>query len=339
MNVLLFNGAGFAYPMGLPITTGFKDQIDTLQTDLKLFIQSYLGPNKDDIEKVLSALDELSNRNSLLYHILEKRTQANPASSYQPVYSEISNFISLATTASNNIKRNLYTSLNTFDVLTAVELYQNLLLEIKNTFPDKFSLSIFTTNYDLTFEKFLLNQGDFLKKELGVKRIEFGFNFQYGANIFDPTIKYKWQSDIIEYQKLHGSLDWVSDGELCMKSGASLPPNSPKETPILYPGYKDTPNSEPFISMHHNLSEKLLTADIVIVIGFAFRDAYINSIFESFLRSNPNSISILCYNPLQENSLPPDSRIPYFKKKYHAFKHIEKGISMEKNSLKIDHNR
>jgi len=106
----------------------------------------------------------------------------------------------------------------------------------------------------------------------------------------------------------------------------------PDQMVILYPGFKGVPRIEPFISMHGRLNRRLAEADRIIVVGFAFRDTYINGIFEHTLKLRPN-IEMLYFNPLGIDKFPEDSLVPHFIKNYPSFRHIKRGVNIEENPL------
>ena len=173
---------------------------------------------------------------------------------------------------------------------------------------------------------------------MGINKCEFNFSNPRGRPIYDSEVDYKWNSSTIEYLKIHGTLDWHRDTKgRCGRAGASTRPDDPDQMVILYPGFKGVPGAEPFISMHARLSNRLMEADTIIVIGFAFRDTYINNIFENVLRNRPKT-DVLFYNPSSISDFPKDSSVSYFVKNYSSFKHIEKGVEVEENPLKLkDH--
>jgi hypothetical protein len=84
---------------------------------------------------------------------------------------------------------------------------------------------------------------------------------------------------------------------------------------LIFPGFKGTPDGEPYKNLHDDLLSRLLTAHFVYVIGFAFRDEFINNQFETALKMNKD-LFIYCYNPLETTELPQESKIGYFIKNY-----------------------
>ena len=87
--------------------------------------------------------------------------------------------------------------------------------------------------------------------------------------------------------------------------------------------------------MHGRLSARLYEADEIIVIGFAFRDAYINNIFENVIRIRPD-IKVLYFNPIGIDAFPEDSCVPHLIKNYSSFRHIQRGVGTGENSLGLD---
>lgn len=327
--ILLFTGAGFCVPLGLPIATGFNQVIENVYPDVKVFLDQYLGDKKNDIEKVLELLENFSDENLFSDFLIRKRYGNNQTN--KQLISDFYNLKHESREAVGNIKRNLYKVLNNFDLDKSINLYHNLLAEIKNVDSNS-AISFFTTNYDLTFEK-SISKSAFLEHQLNIYDVVFGFSSKFGSTTFERGNSYVWKPELMEYQKLHGSLDWVKDnfGQVT-KSGSSLMPANPEETPLLYPGYKGVPIEDPFLTIHDNLFRKASEADIIICIGFAFRDPYINNIFESTLRYNKDLV-VFCFNPADVRSLPEESKIRHFVRDYGNFRYIKKGIEIKNYPL------
>lgn len=125
-------------------------------------------------------------------------------------------------------------------------------------------------------------------------------------------------------------MDWsLDDQKRCVKLGNIVNPSNLEQMLLLYPGFKGTPDDQPYISLHEQLLERLLTVDDIYVIGFAFRDDFINNQFEIALRIN-KSLQIHCYNPIDLTSLPLKSKIQYFIRKYPTkFSYIQQGITAD----------
>lgn len=332
MKILLLTGAGLSFPLGLPMTTGFNSLVNDINADLRFFLSGYLNKS-NDIEKILSVLELFTKDDSLTEYIIKDK-YASGDGNYRIVVGEINRLKVLANESIRRIKGELFTILENYEESKAHELYKYLLEELKGVSKEN-SISIFSTNYDLTFESFIYSRGDVLDS-INIKDVKFSFQLKRGKHIFDHEFKFGWEPNMIEYQKLHGSLDWIKNntGQV-MKSGATYKPAIPDEMPILYPGYKDIPTAEPFITIHNSFFDRLRTADLIIVIGFAFRDPYINSLFDAFLKSNEKKVNVLCFNPASIDELPTESRISSLMNAYSEFKHIKKGIEIKPSPLEL----
>jgi hypothetical protein len=80
----------------------------------------------------------------------------------------------------------------------------------------------------------------------------------------------------------------------------------------LYPGIKGKPQKEPFISIHDIFFKRLQTVDTLIILGFAFRDPYINELikYSKFLNKK---CKMLFFNPKELEELPEESGMYDFK--------------------------
>lgn len=330
--ICVFTGAGIGVPLKLPTTAEFDSVLSEIPHEFSVYMNRFLGDSKGDIEKVLYLLEDFVNPSSFLYNYLSYKQSEDGY--FGHVLSNVANLRNQASDSIFKIKSALFDMLEKYDIDDAFYLYSNIIKEIKAKFK-KCSLSIFTTNYDLTFENGLYSQRQSIE-DLGINEIDFGFKFEFGKLIFDSESRFNWQENIVEYLKLHGSLDWNIDvNNDCTRSGASTKPANPDDMPLLYPGYKGTPVNEPFISIHDRLYSRLIDADYVFVLGFAFRDPYLNSIFEFALRGN-KKLKIFVYNPCDTEKLPEESALPSFVSRFKNIKHLVKGIELKEQPLNLN---
>ena len=251
----------------------------------------------------------------------------------QKLQQQLSSLKSQAVSEVTRIKKIIFDKLNQYESDQAVSLYVNLIEEIRESFGDT-AVSLITTNYDLTFESAIESSQAKLKKA-GISDVDFGFAIKFGRPIYSATQDFGWDPGKLEYLKIHGSVDWHRDSKgRCSRSMSSTVPDDPDQMAILYPGFKGVPEVEPFISMHGRLNRRLAEADHIIVIGFAFRDAYINNIFENILRLRPDT-EVLYFNPLSIDEYPEDSMVPHLVENYSSFRHIERGIGIDSGSLNL----
>lgn len=328
--ILIFTGAGFGVPIGLPTTTEFRPTIDKwCKGDFKNALQGYLGAKFYDIESILSTLEFFVHNKSFLKHLLDR------VISSQQFFHEFNTVRNQNMVQKQNalslifeLKKSLFDILGKYNKNQASALYRNMVIQIKEAYGSSSALSIFTTNYDLTFEH-SQDELETIFADNGIKDIGYGFSIKNQIFYFDYKKQYSWSNSVIEYKKLHGSLDWVESNGKIIKAGGIIEPSNPDKMLLLYPGYKGTPNDEPYKSIHDDLLQRLLTADVVYVIGFAFRDDYINNQFDTALKINKD-IKVFCYNPCAIEELPSESKLGFFANKYKdKFMHIKNGISIE----------
>jgi hypothetical protein len=139
-------------------------------------------------------------------------------------------------------------------------------------------VSIFTTNYDRCIEAALSGEEKFYDG--------FDDNDDNKGGVWRPEL-YRYND--IRLFKLHGSVNWSSrkagDKDKIYRESRTGDSGT-HEKLMIYPGFKDTPSEEPLVFMHNKLREVLLQSQICVVIGFAFRDQYINKIFADVLKEN-----------------------------------------------------
>jgi hypothetical protein len=160
-------------------------------------------------------------------------------------------------------------------------------------------VSIFTTNYDLCIEAAFSEDTTFYD----------GFCENDGTLVWRPELFGSHKYNLRLY-KLHGSVDWTwdesGDGGKIYRKVTDTSTDGTKKL-LIYPGFKDTPHEEPLVFMHEKLREVLIQSQVCVVIGFAFRDEYINSIFKETLGKN-KILKIINWNSSPE-------QIPAFLKK------------------------
>lgn len=131
--------------------------------------------------------------------------------------------------------------------------------------------------------------------------------------------------------KLHGSVDWkIGNGgtpdEPVIRHGHPEFDGDHATRLIIYPGFKGKPKDQPYKLFHDYFAARISEATHIIVIGFAFRDEYINEIFESKIKSGTE---IAVIDPTENPNW------PSFLAKA---EHIKSGFGqpIERNGTKID---
>lgn len=332
--ILIFTGAGASAPLGLPTATGFIDGVENGRLPVTTRVMEYLGtPASTDIEWMLAALEsfrtEVSFTEFMLPHLVAG--QPNAEAGRPHIQQRLATYRNEARAELVRIKKLLFERLNKYDSDNAAKLYRALLGQVKNQYPDS-SISLVTTNYDLTVEA-AIEHADSKWKDIGVDEFNFGFSTRFGRPVYDAAQDFGWSPHIVEYLKIHGSLDWHPDAQGgCTRSMANTVPDDPDRMIILYPGFKGVPEVEPFISLHERLNKRLSEADVAIMIGFAFRDAYINNIFENALRLRKD-FQILYFNPLSLDEHPVGSVARRLAGQYPRFTHHESYLELSQTPL------
>ena len=243
--ILIFMGAGASVPLGLPASTGFIQGVNTASEPITKYVINYLGEDSGkDIEWILSTLESFKTEVAFTEHLIPHFLEESPyANNVQPhIKQRVRNLKSSAASEVKRIKKIIFEKLSNFDHSQAETLYKNLLQEIFETHPDS-SLTLITTNYDLTFETAIERlEGNF--STWGLEHIDYGFSERFGRPIYDSSRDNRWEPNTIQYLKIHGSLDWHRDSQgRCSRSGSSTTPDNPDQMAILYPGFKEGLNN------------------------------------------------------------------------------------------------
>jgi len=333
--ILIFTGAGIGVPLGLPTATGFSEDINDSSQEVIAMLIDYLGELSSDIERVLSTLESFESKEATFFEFMAPQIIAKVGARNHviPFDNRVVNLKEQASNEIRRLKKIIFAKLKRFDPDRAADLYFNIIKELGHEYGES-AYTIFTTNYDISFETgFAQNDGRW--KKIGISGAEYQFKLRQPDLVFEATDKLIWRKDTLEYLKLHGSISWSRDfNDRCVSSSASVVPDNPDDMAILYPGFKKVPEKEPYKSMHVNLENGLREADHIIVIGFAFRDPYINNIFEDAMKAKPNT-SIFYYDPNSLEGFPSDSKAPDFIGRYKNFKYIQREIEVIDNPLAL----
>jgi hypothetical protein len=157
-----------------------------------------------------------------------------------------------------------------------------------------------TVNYDLVLEIYST------QTNIAVipKFLRRGFKSTNGSDVLAINEITQGAMDL-EYIKLHGSIDWWLNDQ--GKVVRSTEQNNPFEVLIdrtmIYPIYEKFVSKDPFFALYQYFRKMLFKDDIVIVIGYSFRDASINNAFLDWLRSKPTSRLIIVARQEKQNNI------------------------------------
>ena len=175
-------------------------------------------------------------------------------------------------------------------------------------------IQLFTTNYDLLFEK-AANRGGFVVID--------GFSFtqprKFSGRYFDFDIvnrektrikqEESFVSKVFHFYKLHGSLNWFKDN-----LGNIEQQDKPAKPLIIYPASEKYESSyeQPYFEMMSRFQQALRKENtLLIVIGFGFQDKHIQNVIIEAVEQNP-SFQLLIVNYNGTEGIETDCLKPFF---------------------------
>ena len=291
--VALFLGAGASKAFGYPTTLDFVHNLKkVLELMEKKLLDSILkSPNVSDIEHILQKLDPIVNLGSDDYFktVFDKTKMHE---SLLGVETSINTFFTLCKTLRQTIINELYTQyeFEASKIKKILDCYDELHL-ILDRINGIRELHVFTSNYDSVFERYWNNTSRIIESTCGFRRDRrSGRQFWYPEELknwkFDPKKNYG-----IRLYKLHGSLDWreMEDDRIervPIEERVSSRSRTYKRNALIYPAQKHYATEEPFRRLQRYFEDILNQHDRCLVIGFSFRDLFINTTFLEFLRGN-----------------------------------------------------
>lgn len=151
------------------------------------------------------------------------------------------------------------------------------------------TFEIFTTNYDNVLETY---------SELVNKDIFNGYDVLVGNRAVFVPERYETNSSPLKLYKLHGSVELsvLETGEMV----SNLPPAIPGQmrngkkilSKVMIYGIEKNLIAEPFFDLLAIFKKRLSQVKKCLIIGYSFRDSWINQIFIDVIKKNPGSIEI-----------------------------------------------
>ena len=191
------------------------------------------------------------------------------------------------------------------DYSAANDLLSPVKTLLQETNDEEYYINFFTLNYDLIFEKVFNSQG--------ARPLNNGFsNLNWDTTSFDvPQTK-------VNLYKIHGSLDWYLDKDdtRCLQDyEVAFNAQQPDERkPQLILGYETKLFSvDPFFTLLQKFIDKLDKANLVVVVGYSFFDAYLNNILIKFLNSSDNKKLLIVDPAFSSKNNPEETFTQYLK--------------------------
>lgn len=331
-SLIIFAGAGASrgvsrdkYPMALDFLERLPDNIKDSHLYKQLLTYHELSnPGTSvDIENVLwelgqldGALKEFTQEGLFASKLLSNNQLREPPSgiSGQQIQQELIQLKYQVNLLQNNINERVYEFYS--QLPEHEELERSWLPLLKKAASKDFDLiDIVTTNYDLVIEEALDSF-----KDINIRTGHTSGRY--------PSVDLKeWHTPSTGLlTKLHGSVDWKRGNgstmaEPVVRRGHAEFDDDHDKRLILYPGFKGTPSSEPFIAFHEHFRLRLKKTTHILFVGFAFRDDYINDLIKLNLPSNSK---VAVVNPARE--LPSQAFLAKAKHLKQNFGILKKGI-------------
>ena len=317
--VALFLGAGASRAFDYPTTREFVDNLrEVLAEREKRVLDSFLKtPDVSDVEHVLQIIDRVIDFDSVPYINKLFRGKAVFSINIEGNVFRWHDFVETCKRIKEKIISELHRQYE-FDenkLEKIIECYDGLFDSIYFSVPKSIrakelkTTHVFTTNYDSVIEYYCA------KKQI---------DFTCGFELERFTRRQFWNPELfndvdgLKLYKLHGSLDWreTNDGKierLSTEEQVSGATKKYKRNILIYPAQKEYVSEQPFIALMNYFERVLNAHDVCLVIGFSFRDPYINRVFIDFLRANPNRklivVSPTASKNVEENLLQGDKKL------------------------------
>ena len=178
----------------------------------------------------------------------------------------------------------------------SLSLYSDLISLLNDT--TKASVHyVYTTNYDRVIE-------EFCARSEGVQLVD-GFTIDsksrrilWNPRVFDEAGPQN--KNTLKLFKLHGSLNWLQSEygieQVMTESMLNEPTPVYKRNLLIYPGSKNAPEEEPFRTVYDRFETQMREIDRCLVIGYSFRDPYLNRIFRDFIRTGRSQLLVMSAN-------------------------------------------
>lgn len=326
--ILIFAGAGASKAVGpdkYPTTVEFFQRLpDDVSSD-KLFqlaveyIHQSSKSKTTDIEQVLWTLKDLKEFTS---KICDKKSvpgwfiQGNRLSAVSGTGQDLQSLLNTASPANQIVDRmvskisqvvyDLYA-----DVPDESDLEANWLPLLKRLMELKEPIEIVTTNYDLVIEEAISITNAPVRTGRSQKTLPI-----LETQLWDVTDPSSPASSFGLLTKLHGSVDWVRGRNNRIHVGTPTYQGDHKRHAIIYPGFKGEPTDDLFKQLHLYFQAALSRAVVVVFIGYAFRDEYINTLLS---RQLSHEASLIILNPAKN--------LPLIREV--EFTHLEHGFDRE----------
>lgn len=286
-----FLGAGTSCAIKISNIAQLTEKVgDSLKDEAKRQYDSVLSV----LKKINSAGDFTPSIEDVLNHIRLVRKITNDL--------EAANYDGLTGASAKNLDEQICSSIYT--IISEEEKKASLDTPKKfvawlNWFRTDFTKEVFTTNYDLVFEK-----------SLEAQQVPYfdGFIGSYEPFFVEDTLDYAEGAELpprswIRLWKVHGSIGWFwktkkdAIGKRVVRRGVDSVGEVTGKELVIYPSSDkyDSSRRQPYVVYLDRLKKFLVSGEGVFIIsGYSFSDEHLNEIIFSGLRQN-NRLHAICF--------------------------------------------
>lgn len=297
--VVVFLGAGASAPFGYPTIVGLQDVLlkNLADEEKDLFNDLVRRKGVDDVEGVLQTIDllEIIANHGVGSILTDSFVTLSEMAKERSM--KFSHFIELSRSLRNHIQEIIF-DVYQFrpDCKSNFRLYSDLFSAISSVTKAK-EYSVFTTNYDRIVEEFCASAENYDVRD-GFRIDQKSKRNFWDARSFD--LPQASNNTLVKLFKLHGSLNWKLSEfgleQVMPEQRLGKPTPVYKQDVLIYPGSKERPEREPFRRLYDRFDSEMKRADRCLVIGFSFRDQYLNRIFREFVESGKGQLICMSSN-------------------------------------------
>jgi hypothetical protein len=295
--VIVFLGAGASAPFGYPTMIGLREELRKRakadEADLLMYLL-YLRGTNNDAETVLQDIEVIE---TISKRKLEKIFGMVTIPGSKTVPMGFDKFVSLCRSLRDTIE-DLIFEIYQFrpECEPKFQLYEQLLSTLESI-PGGREHYIYTTNYDRIIEELCSERKNYEIKDGFVpdpKSRRLFWQPMSFSSAATPNVV------AVKLFKLHGSLNWKISQygieQVLLERRLTQPTPVYKKDVLVYPGGKEPPEEEPFRWLYERFETQMKETDRCLVIGFSFRDPYLNRIFRDFVNSGKGQLLTMSAN-------------------------------------------
>ncbi len=286
MKTALFLGAGASafiqYPTARGLMERLRNRVQAGEADGMSEVIKHITEGYDDIEKLYDGIDRLlsvrhdtdhdaPNIGPIIHTLYDKN------SSFKATLDELESLKSVI----DDILLESF-KFNTSDIESVVQMYDMVKEVIKDNESD--GLQVFTTNYDMVIEEYA--------KEIDFEPVN-GFQHRRSTdNAWVGRWETRTRNKPLYLTKLHGSVNWYEkDGKIWEYEDIRQRPAGSSVMIAPTEGPKDY-SRKPFPALQKHFEDEIAKVDVLLMIGFSYRDDYVVKVIKKNLDRGMKMITV-----------------------------------------------